>query len=153
MKAKNRLYLLAVTALALSLNATTGVGQVFNPKDAINNIAVANSPRAKEAFPWLTRSFTQSPRSQEAITQYKGAVAVVKKNSALAASPRMKEQFPELARSAVTTGEGTVATRTGSNLLPEVRRNSALAASPRMKELYPELVRGAEKSIEIAPLK
>ena len=49
MKTINRLYLLAVTAAALSLNATTGLGQVFNAKDVINNRAVANSPRTKEA--------------------------------------------------------------------------------------------------------
>ena len=81
MKTKNRLYLLAVTAAALSLNVTTGVGQVFNAKDAINNRAVAASPRAKEAFPWLTRSVTESPRSKEAVTPSKSALAVVKENA------------------------------------------------------------------------
>ena len=153
MKTNNRLYLLALTAAALSLNATTGVGQVFNAKDVINNRAVANSPRAKEEFPWLARSNTDPTRSQKAATTAKSALAKVKENSALAASPRMKELYPELARPAVTPSECAVATRSGNNALAEVRRNSALAASPRMKELFPELARGAERTIEVAPLK
>ena len=153
MKTNNRLYLLALTAAALSLNATTGVGQVFNAKDVINNRAVANSPRAKEEFPWLARGGTEPTRSKEAVTTSKSALAEVKENRAFAASPRMKELFPELARPAVTPSECAVATRSGNNALAEVRRNSALAASPRMKELFPELARGAERTIEVAPLK
>ena len=153
MKTKNKLNLLAVIAVALSLNATTGVGQVFNAKDVINNRAVANSPRAKEEFPWLTRSDTDPTRSQKAATTAKSALAKVKENSALAASPRMKELFPELARPTASPSESAVATRSGINALTEVRRNSALAASPRMKELFPELTRGAERTIEVAPLK
>ena len=100
MKTKIRLYLLAVTAAALSLNATTGLGQVFNAKDVINNRAVANSPRAKEEFPWLTRGGTEPTRSKEAVTTSKSALAEVRENRALAASPRMKELYPELARGA-----------------------------------------------------
>lgn len=54
MKTKNKLYLLAVGAAALALNISTGSGQVFSPADAVNNRAIAASPRAKEAFPgWL----------------------------------------------------------------------------------------------------
>ena len=153
MKTKNRLYLLAVTAAALSLNATTGVGQLFNAKDVINNRAVANSPRAKEEFPRLTRGGTEPTRSKEAVTTSKSALAKVKENRALAASPRMKELYPELARPAVTPSESAVATQSRINALAEVRRNSALAASPRMKELYPELRFDAVKPIEVAPLK
>ena len=48
MKTKNKLYLLAVGAAALSLNISTGSGQVFSPADAVNNRAIAASPRAKE---------------------------------------------------------------------------------------------------------
>ena len=145
MKTKIRLSLLAMTAAALSLNATTGVGQVFNAKDVINNRAVANSPRAKEELPWLTPSDTDPTCSQKAATTAKSA--------ALAASPRIKELFPELARPTASPSESAVATRSGINALTEVRRNSALAASPRMKELFPELARGAERTIEVAPVK
>ena len=153
MKMKNKMYLLAVVTAALSLNITTAVGQVFTAADVLNNRAIAASPRAKEAFPWLTRGSTEQTRSKAVVTTSKSALAVVKENSSLAASPRMKEQFPELARPALSSSEYTVATRTAINPLTEVMRNSAVAASPRMKELYPELARGAEKSVEIAPLK
>jgi hypothetical protein len=77
MKTQNKLYLLAVAAAALSLNITTAVGQVFTAADVLNNRAIAASPRAKEAFPWLTRSVTESPRSKEAVTPSKSALAVV----------------------------------------------------------------------------
>ncbi len=153
MKTKNTLHLLVVVTAALSLNIRSAVGQVFTAAEVLNNRAIAASPRAKEAFPWLTRSGTDPTSSQKAAATAKSALAKVKENSAFAASPRMKELYPELARSAEAPRENTVATRTGNNALAEVRRNSALAASPRMKELYPELARGAEKSIEIAPLK
>ena len=152
MKTKNKLYLLAMTTAALALNATPGVGQVFNSEDVVNNRAVAASPRAKEEFPWLKRS-SDSAHSNTAVTTSKSTLAIVRENSALATSPRMKELFPELARRAVSPSENTVATQIAINPRTEVKRNSALAASPRMKELFPELARGAEKSIEIAPLK
>lgn len=150
---KNKLYLLAVVTAALSLNITTGVGQVFTYAEVLNNRAIASSPRAKEEFPWLTRNTTDPTRSPKTVTTSKSALELVKENSALAASPRMKELYPELARPAMSPSENTVATRSGITPLDIVRRNSALAASPRMKELYPELARGAEKSIEVAPLK
>ena len=153
MKIQNKLYLLAVTAAALSLSTTTGVGQVFSSADVLNNQAIATSPRAKEAFPWLLHVGTGAARSQVASVPSKSQLAAIKANSALAASPRVKELYPELAFSAVSAGETTTVTRAGINPVTEVRRNSALAASPRMKELYPELNRSAEESISIAPLK
>ena len=156
MKTKNKLYLLAVSAAALSLNVTTAVGQVFDSAAALNNRAVATSPRAKEEFPWLARGGNEPTRSKEAVTTSRSALADVKGHPALANSPRMKELFPELARPAVSPS--AVATRNENNALTEVRRNRALAASPRMKEQFPELARGvsangAEKSFEIAPVK
>ena len=158
MKTKNKLYLLAVGAAALSLNITTAVGQVFTSAEVLNNRAVAASPRAKEEFPWLARGSAEPARSKEAVTTSRNALAEVKENRALANSPRMKEQFPELTRPAVSSSETTVATRSGINALTEVRRNRALAASPRMKEIFPELTRdgsaaSAEKTFEIAPVK
>ena len=154
MKTKNKLYLLAVTTTAaLTLSATTSIGQVFSARDVMNNRAVAASPRAKEEYPWLTRSGVEPTQSQEGVTTSKDRLAKIRENSALAASPRMKELYPELAWSAVSANERTVATGTGNNSLAVVRRNSALAASPRMKELYPELRVDAEKPIEVAPIK
>ena len=153
MKTENKLYLLVVTTAALALNPTTGVGQVFNSEDVINNRAVAASPRAKEEFPWLTRSGIKPTRSKEAVAKSKSALEVVKENTALAASPRMKELYPELTRPAVTPSEIKMATQSRIKALAEVRRNTAFAASPRMKELFPELARGVKQTIEIAPRK
>jgi hypothetical protein len=158
MKTKNKLYLLAVSAAALSLNSTTAVGQVFSSAEVLNNRAVAASPRAKEEFPWLARGGAEPTRSKEAVATSKSALAEVKENRALANSPRMKEQFSELTRPAISSSETTVATRSGINALTEVRRNRALAASPRMKEQFPELARdgsaaSAKKTFEIAPVK
>lgn len=127
MKTKNRLYLLAVTAAALSLIPATSMGQVFNSEDVANNRAVAASPRAKEAFPWLTRS--APPRSEACCAV--NELTTVKKNRAFAASPRALEQFPELARSAQAQPEFTIA--------PLVEKNRAFDSSPRAKEQFPEL--------------
>ena len=130
MKTKNRLYLLAVIAAALSLIPATSFGQVFSPADAINNWAVAASPRAKEAFPWLTGSAT--PRTEACCAE--NELTTVKKNRAFAASPRALEQFPELARSAQAQSEFTIA--------PLVERNTAVQSSPRYREQHPAPSRG-----------
>lgn len=151
MNTKNRLYLLAVTAAALSLNATTGLGQVFNAKDVINNRAVANSPRAKEEFPWLTR--TPAPPADACCDkgEVRNALAEAKKNRAYAASPRVRELFPELVRPAqpVRSADSSVAAT--------VIKNRAWASSPRVREEFPWLARGSftviEEPFQIAPLK
>ena len=143
MKTKNKLSLLAVIAAALSLNVSTSSGQVFDSVEALNNRAIAASPRAKEAFPWLTRG--------TAVTPTKTALTDVTKNRAFAASPRTLEEFPELARTAqpVKSADSSVAAT--------VIRNRALAASPRAKEEFPWLARGnftvTEEPFQIAPLK
>lgn len=130
MKTKNRLNLLAVTAAALSLIPATSMGQVFNSEDVVNNRAVSASPRAKEAFPWLTRSVT--PRTEACCTE--NELTAVKNNRALASSPRALEQFPELARSAQIQPEFTIA--------PLVEKNAAMQSSPRYREQHPTISRG-----------
>ena len=133
MKTNIRLYLLAVTAAALSLNATTSLGQVFNAKDVINNRAVAASPRAKEAFPWLTRT---GPVRADACCdkgEVKNALTEAKKNRAYAASPRVRELFPELGLTPTQPREFTIA--------PLVEKNEALKSSPRYREQHPEALR------------
>jgi hypothetical protein len=137
MKTRNSWYLVAVSAAALSLNVSTSSGQVFSPADAVNNRAIAASPRAKEAFPWLTRASVTRMEACCKETTENAALAAVKKNRALAASPRMLEQFPELSRSAAPS-EAPV-----FNIAPLVEKNSAILSSPRMRELYPALSRGA----------
>lgn len=153
MKTHTKLYLLALSAAAVSLIVPTASGQAFDSVEALKNRSIAASPRAREVFPWLARSETELSPCEKAGTTSKSSLAEVKSNRALAASPRMKEIFPELARPSVFADESTAATWTGINPLTEVTRNRALAASPRMHELFPELTRGAEKTIEIAPLK
>ena len=146
MKTKNKLYWLALSATALSLSVSTSSGQVFDSVEALNNRAIAASPRAKEVFPWLTRGAVSR------VTPAKTALTDVAKNRAFAASPRILEQFPELARPAqpLKTAERAVASTT-------VIKNRAWAASPRVREEFPWLARGnfkaTEKPFEIAPLK
>ena len=131
MKTKNRLYLLAVTAAALSLSATTAFGQVFRPEDAINNRAVAASPRAKEAFPWLTRTPSVQADACYDKGEVKNALTEAKKNPAYAASPRVRELFPELGRDPTPQREFTIA--------PLVEKNTGVFTNPRAKEQFPEL--------------
>ena len=142
---KTQLYLLAVSAAALALNVSTSSGQVFDFVEALNNRAVAASPRAKEVFPWLTRG------TATAVTPTKTALVDVTKNRAFAASPRVLEQFPELARPAqpVRSADSSVAAT--------VIKNRAWASSPRAREEFQWLARGSytvsEQPFEIAPLK
>jgi len=146
-------YLLAITAVAWTLNATTSFGQVFDSVDALSNRAVAASPRAQEEFPWLSRSIPQPVSSELAAPKTSSELAGVKENGSFAASPRVREQFPELDRPAISSSEPTPASQIGANALTETRRNNALSASPRMQEDFPELSRGVERIVEIAPLK
>jgi hypothetical protein len=143
MKTKNKLYLLALSAAALSLGVMTGTGQVFNSVEALNNRAVANSPRAIEAFPWLAVRAAPSPKSSGSQT----APAEVTRNRAFASSPRVLEQFPELARPALPE----------RSVVWPVIKNHAYASSPRAQEEFPWLARGSfkvtEQPFEIAPLK
>ncbi|MBN9688655.1 MAG: hypothetical protein J0M24_00320 [Verrucomicrobia bacterium] len=130
MKTKSKWYLVAVSAAALALNVSTSSGQIFSPADASNNRAVAASPRARETFPWLTR--TAVPRTKACCAS--STLEEVKKNRAFAASPRMLEQFPELSRQARTQPEFTIA--------PLVEKNAAVVSSPRYRENHPEVSRG-----------
>ena len=142
MKTRNKLSLLAVMTAALALNVSTSSGQVFDSVEALSNRAVAASPRAKEVFPWLTRS-TVSP-----VTPAKTALADVAKNRAFASSPRTLEQFPELSRPAQPAR---------TSLASTVIKNRAFASSPRAREEFPWLARGSftvtEEPLQIAPLK
>lgn len=143
MKTNSKWYLLALGATLVALNAPPSSGQVFNSVEALNNRAVAASPRAKEAFPWLTRDAVVRPT--------KTAVADVMKNRAFAASPRTLEEFPELARPAQPVKSAD------SSVIAGVIKNRAFAASPRAREEFPWLARGSftvtEEPFQIAPLK
>ena len=150
MKTKNKLYWLAVGAAALSLNVSTSSGQVFDSVSALNNRAVAASPRAKEVFPWLTRN-TATAVTRAKSSDSKTALTEARKNRAFAASPRTLEQFPELARPAPALKA------TDSAVASTVIKNRAWASSPRVREEFPWLARGnfkvTKKPFEIAPLK
>jgi hypothetical protein len=110
----------------------------------LNNRAVAASPRAKELFPWLTRSVAPAKSFDS-----KTALVGEKKNRAVAASPRILEQFPELAR------PGQPVKSADSWVSSTVIKNRAFASSPRGREEFPWLNRGSfgEQPFEIAPLK
>lgn len=140
---KSKLYLLAATVAALSLNVSMSSGQVFDSVEALNNRAVAASPRAKEVFPWLTRGTAVMPT--------KPALSEVTKNRSFAASPRVLEQFPELSRPAQP------AKSADRSVAATVIKNRAWASSPRAREEFPWLARGnytvTEEPFQIAPLK
>lgn len=150
MKTKSKIPLLAVSAVALLLNVSTSSGQVFDAAEALNNRAVAASPRAKEAFPWLTRSTATRGAPAKGSDANTGLMAVMK-NRALAASPRAREQFPELSRPAQPARDED------ASMATTVLKNRAFANSPRAREEFPWLARGSftisEKPFEIAPLK
>lgn len=152
MKTNLKLYLLAVSAAALSLNITTVSAQLFDAADVAKNSAVANSPRAIEVFPWLARR-SATPAVAVKPSSPRTALADVAKNRAFASSPRTLEQFPELART------GAPSRRLVESSVPSnVAKNHAFVASPRVLEEYPELARGRaakpiEKTVEIAPIK
>lgn len=150
MKTHSKLFLLAVSAAALSLTISTSSGQVFSAADALNNRAVAASPRAKEAFPWLTRGTVKTTSPSKSAAS-KTALTAAAMNRAFARSPRLLEQFPELARSAPAPQT------TDSAIASTVIMNRAWASSPRAKELFPWLALGnfkvATEPFAIAPLK
>ena len=150
MKTKNRVQLLAVSAAALLLNVSTSSGQVFDSVEALNNRAVAASPRAREEFPWLTRSTATGVAPAKA-PDSNIALAAVMKNRALAASPKALEEFPELSRPAQP------ARAADASLASTVLKNRAFASSPRAQEEFPWLARGTltvtEETFQGAPPK
>ncbi len=152
MKTQAKLYLLAVSAVAFSLSVASSFAQPFNATDALNNRAIAASPRAKEVFPWLTRD-TAKPVVTAKSADTRTVLTEVKKNRALAASPRMLEQFPELGRPVQPLRKSTESSVASTEL-----KNRAFAASPRAIEQFPWLARGnaakvSEKTFEVAPVK
>ena len=151
MKTNIKLYLLAVSAAALSLNMITVSAQVFNSADVAKNSAIANSPRAREEFPWLTREAASPAPAAKSSGSRPSALAEVMKNKALAASPRTLEQFPELTRPVQPLQKAV-----GSSIPSTIAKNRALLSSPRTVEQYPELARGGvvkDKAFEVAPVK
>ena len=139
MKAKDKVYLITLAAV-LSLNAATA--QPFDSVGDLSNRAIAASPRARELFPWLTRSGEPVKASK--------ATSIADKNRAFAASPRVLEEYPELARP-------SQAAKSGGEFATPVIKNRAVASSPRVKEEFPWLARGnyklQEEPFQIAPLK
>lgn len=138
MKMKTHLSLLALAAAALSLNITTGTAQSVDSVESLKNHAVAASPRAKEAFPWLARTSAPVADACCAEATAKNELTDVRKNRALAASPRALEQFPELGRPSLPRQQFTLA--------PLVEKNTAVLSSPRVQEEFPALSRGPTPS-------
>lgn len=151
-KTKTKLYLLAVSAAAFSLWVATSYAQPFNAADALNNRAIAASPRAKEVMPWLARATAKpvvTARSSDART----ALTMVKKNRALAVSPRMLEQFPELRCPVQPLHKSSESSIASTKL-----KNRAYVVSPRVLEQFPflasgEVAKASAKTYEVAPVK
>lgn len=133
MKTNNKIYLLAVGAAALSLSVATSVGQVFSAQEVANNRAIAESPRAKEAYPWLTRAPAVRVETWSD-TAKANALTEARKNPAYATSPRVREVYPELAITPTPPPQFTIA--------PLIEKNDALLkSSPRYREEHPETSR------------
>lgn len=115
---------MAAIACSLTLAISTHGDPPFSERDARNNAAVASSPRAREAFPWLTRTAVAR--------EYAASRPAELNNRAYAKSPRVLEVYPELTRTSSETAAGAFV-RT-----PELA-NRAFAASPRAKEAFPWL--------------
>src|SRR4030095_4029551 len=111
-----------IAELAISFNGYAD--SPFTEREARHNAAVAASPRARESFPWLTRTTTVSETRTAALSRELN-------NAAYAKSPRVLEAYPELSR------ENIVAT-VGCVRVPELM-NRGFTASPRAKEAFPFL--------------
>jgi hypothetical protein len=133
----NSLVTVSLFAAVLSFTANSAFGQSSASTPALKNRAYAASPRAIEAFPWLTRTSAQPTAAMAA-----SVPAAVTRNTAFAASPRVLESFPQLSRPVPALSKATT---------PEIK-NAAYAASPRAQEQFPWLKRDVP-SFEIAPLK
>lgn len=134
MKTKSYPSLLALAGTLLSLHITTGAAQSVDSVESLKNRAVAASPRAKEAFPWLARASAPGTDVCCSEATAKNELTEARKNRALAASPRALEQFPQLGRRA--------APRQEFNLAPLVE-NTGILSSPRVREEFPALTRGS----------
>ena len=143
MNARTLINAYSMIALVGALSIVTSSAQPIDSVASLKNRAVAASPRAKEAFPWLLRTGTPAPQGSATLVE-------IRKNRALAASPRMLEAYPQLVR---RTEE--VTKKTGADPMAAVIKNRALAASPRTREEFPALARGliSQKDFQMAPLK
>jgi hypothetical protein len=120
MRTKRLFYAALVISMGVAL--TSYADSPFSERDTRNNVAVAASPRARESFPWLTRTSGESA---------KYVAPGELKNAAYAKSPRALEVYPELAR-------GSFSGSVGCANLPELV-HPGYAASPRAKEMFPHL--------------
>ena len=120
---------LTILAGSLAASLSTFADSPFSEQDARNNAAVANSPRARESFPWLTRTARVGERSP--------ARPVELNKISYPKSPRVLEEHPELARGPVS------GTSPGPVNVPALD-NRAFAASPRAKEEFSWLRFGSE---------
>src|SRR5262249_25591576 len=136
MKSNNHHSFIPALALTFVMSGAMSKAQLFSSVEAQNNWAIAQSPRAKEVFPWLTRTVSDSgeARCPEAIKK-------IRMNSALAASPRVIEMTPELGR---PVHERKSAGPPGLDPLVAASRNQSFATSPRVLEMFPSLSRGVD---------
>jgi len=135
---KNCLNLRVILAVALPLCLPTASAQYVDSLESLSNRAIAASPRAKEAFPWLSRDSGPSTQTRTTKATARNELTEARKNRALALSPRLREIYPELARQAAPEGKLSIASQF---MVPDSVRNNAIALSPRAREEYPALAR------------
>lgn len=86
--------LLVMITAALLVHPTVSKAQPVEFMKPPANHAFAASPRAKEAYPWLTRLGSAKSEGRDTASELRG----IKQHRSLATSPRMLELHPELAR-------------------------------------------------------
>lgn len=124
MKPTTLIRLLAVATAVLLAPSMALFAQAAESNQAPLNPAFAASPRAKEAYPWLTRVATvRNDRDT------RSAGSVIKQHRSLATSPRILEQYPELTRLQSSPVRSDAASRTVAD--------SVLRTSPRARGLSP----------------
>ena len=148
MKTNNKLIALAIIASAGLLGARISTAQPIDSVKSLENRAVAASPRAKDLFPWLTRT---APTEVKTGQPSDSKLAGVTRNRAFASSPRVLEEFPELLRPAQALKEKD------SSVASTFIKNRGFASTPRAREEFPWLARGnftvTETPFQVAPLK
>ncbi len=146
-----RLSLAGAGGLACLAASSLARAQDFGIAEVARNRAIAASPRAIEAFPWLARGVTSPGQPTSAAARSIRADRF--RNRALASSPRMIEEFPELDRPVEAVRAGSA-----SPWHSGLPGNRGIASSPRAIEEFPALRRlegGAAgvSGFQVAPLK
>lgn len=162
MNSRKKLFILALFLAVGFFGASADTP--LSARQAAQNRAIRNSPRALEQFPELARAVPSEKASRARALVRGNYLLKVTENRAVASRPRTLEQYPELARVAPSGEELAAQSLSRRKELADVRQNRAVAARPRTLEEYPELARAeaaaagsksrqSTEPLELAPLK